>query len=376
MIRIESIELHEISMPLIAPFQTSFGITQQRRILLVEVGAEGLTGWGEVTAGEAPFYNPEWVDQAWLVLRNFLVPMLLGQSVERATDIPQLLARVRGSEMSKAALENAVWDIEAQQKQLPLSRLLGGTRHEIACGVSLGLRESIAELIDVVERELACGYQRIKLKIQPGQDLALVEAVRSRFPEILLSVDANSAYEIGDTAILQALDDFNLLMIEQPLAWDEIYEHAALQAMLKTAICLDECIRNLRHAQAAAALKACRVLNIKLGRVAGHSEARRIQGFAQLQGLPVWCGGMLESGVGRAHNVAMSTLPGFTLPGDVSASARYWQQDIIEPAVEVTPQGVIEVPAAPGLGYAVNRRRVQAITTARERFSETTMVTI
>jgi o-succinylbenzoate synthase len=375
MIHIDSIALHEIAMPLVAPFQTSFGVTQRRRILLTEINAEGLTGWGEVTAGEAPFFNSEWVDQSWLVLKNFLVPMLLGQSVESAADIPLLFARVRGAEMSKAALENGVWDIEAQQQGVPLSRLLGGTQREIPCGVSLGLRNTTAELIDVVERELAAGYQRVKLKIKPGRDLPLVEAVRARFPDIMLSVDANSAYDIADTMTLRTLDNYHLLMIEQPLQWDEIYLHAELQAMLRTPICLDECIHNVRHASAALALQACRILNVKLGRVGGHCEARRIQSFARDMGVPVWCGGMLESGIGRAHNVAMSTLPGFTLPGDVSASTRYWHQDIIEPSVEVTPRGTIVVSEALGLGYTVQRDRVAALTTAQQRFTANHTVT-
>lgn len=369
MIKIESIRLHEVSMPLVTPFQTSFGTTTQRRILLVEMQSEGLTGWGEVTTPENPFYNPESIDQAWVVLRDFLIPMLLGASLRAASDVPALLARVRGSEMSKAALENAIWDIEAQQKQKPLHQILGGVRQEVACGVSLGLRKDTAELLDVVEREVSNGYQRIKLKISPGQDVELVEAVRRKFPEILLSVDANSAYDISQIDMLRALDDFSLLMIEQPLQWDEIYLHARLQSLLKTAICLDECIHNIRHASAAVELHACRIINIKLGRVGGHTEAREIQKYAQEHGVPAWCGGMLESGIGRAHNIAMSTLLGITLPGDVSARKRYWKEDIVEPAIDITQRGTIIAPDTVGLGYTVCRDRIAKLTVSRQEFN-------
>jgi O-succinylbenzoate synthase len=264
--------------------------------------------------------------------------------------------------MAKAGVENAIWHAEAELKRIPLAKLLGGTFDEIACGVSLGIRENPQALVRKVDEELRNGYQRIKLKIKPGKDLEFVAAVRKEFPDIQLSVDANSAYELKDVDHLMRLDEFNLLMIEQPLQWDDIHSHAKLQSQLRTAICLDECINNTAHARAAIEVGACRIINIKLGRVGGHSAARQVHDVCRQNSLPVWCGGMLESGVGRAHNIAMSTLPNFTLPGDVSASQRYWKEDIIEPEVEVTSQGTIRVPNGTGLGYAVKRHLVDQLT--------------
>ena len=367
--RIDDITIREIHLRLKAPFETSFGSISDRKIILVEVQAGGVTGWGEVTAGEGPYYNSEAKDTSWIVLRDFIVPLVLGQSVESPEQIPALLGIIRGHEMSKAALENAVWDIAAQRHGVPLAKLLGGVQAEITCGVSLGIRSTPQELIEAIETELAAGYQRIKIKIKPGKDLEFISAVRTEFPNIQLMIDANSAYKLKDAPHLKKFDDYNLMMIEQPLDWDDFYEHSKLQAMLRTPICLDECIHNLHQTRAALELKACRILNIKLGRVGGHTEARHIAEFCQSKQVPVWCGGMLESGIGRAHNIAMSTLPGFTLPGDVSASRRYWDEDIIEPEVEVTPRGTIDVPRAPGLGYRVRRDRVEALTVRSETFS-------
>jgi O-succinylbenzoate synthase len=264
--------------------------------------------------------------------------------------------------MAKAGVENALWDAEARLKGIPLKNLLGGTLEEIACGVSLGIRETPQALVKKVEEELRSGYQRIKLKIKPGKDLDFVAAVRKQFPGIRLSVDANSAYQLEDSEHLKKLDEFNLLMMEQPLQWDDIYSHAKLQSRIRTAICLDECIHSAAHAQAAIESGACRIINIKLGRVGGYTSARQIHDLCQQHSLPVWCGGMLESGIGRAHNIAMSTLPNFTLPGDVSASRRYWTEDIIEPEVEVSSAGTIRVPHAPGIGYAVKRDLVDRLT--------------
>src|SRR6266567_2975206 len=301
--KIESITLREIRMRLKAPFETSFGVTQDRRIVLVEVIADGVSGWGEVTTIEAPSYNSETTDTAWHIISDFIAPLLVGKDLPNGTDVPQLLAAIRGHQMAKAGIENAI-------------------------GVSLGIRESPLALVKKVEEELSSGYQRIKLKIKPGKDLDFVAAVRKQFPAILLSVDANSAYSLLDTDHLRRFDQFALLMIEQPLEWDDIYSHAQLQARIRTAICLDECIQNAGHANAAIQLGACRIINIKLGRVGGHSAARNVHDVCRKHSVPVWCGGMLESGIGRAHNIAMSTLPGFALPGDVSASQRYWDQDI------------------------------------------------
>ncbi len=366
---IAAVHAREISMQLVAPFETSFGITHERRILLLEVEArDGSTGWGEVTAGEGPFYNPETTDTAWIVLRNFLVPLLLGKTIGTPDDALRAMEPVRGHEMAKAAVETAIWDLLAKQESVSLASMLGGTRCEIPCGVSLGIHKDMGKLLDRIEQELDAGYQRIKLKIKPGQDVQVVSAVRNRFPDIALTVDANSAYRMSDVALLQKLDAFQLTYIEQPLEWNEIYQHAALQRQLKTAICLDESIHNLRDVEAAIALGACRVINIKLGRVSGHTEARKIQAYCMEHEVPVWCGGMLESGIGRAHNIAMSSLPGFVLPGDVSASKRYWKEDIIQPAVEVEPNGTLHVPDSPGIGFEVNLQRIEQLTVRQQHW--------
>jgi len=371
---IELIAIRELKMRLKAPFETSFGVTHNRRILLVEVVADGVSGWGEVTTGETPSYNPETTDTAWHVISDFIAPLLTGKSIASAADVAALLAGIRGHEMAKAGVENALWDIEAQQKRLPLAKLVGGSWDEIRCGVSLGIRENPEALVNKVAEEVGNGYQRIKLKIKPGKDLEYVAAVRKEFPETQLSVDANSAYTLEDTEHLQKLDAFHLLMIEQPLRWDDIHSHAKLQKQIETAICLDECINSVNDAQAAIESGACRIINIKLGRVGGHSSARKVHDMCWQNNIPVWCGGMLEAGVGRAHNIAMSTLPNFTLPGDVSASARYWDEDIIDPEVEVTSQGTIRVPTTPGLGYKVKRELVEKLTVRKQDWAAATML--
>lgn len=367
--KIESITLREVQMELNAPFETSFGVSLHRRILLVEAVVDGVSGWGEVTASETPGYNSETTDTAWHVISDFIAPALIGKSIAHASDCPALLCSIRGHEMAKSGVENALWDAEARLRNVSLSKLLGGSLTEIASGVSLGIRENPASLVRKVEAELRSGYQRIKLKIKPEKDLDYVAAVRKEFPEILLSVDANSAYRLDDAPHLAKLDAHRLLMIEQPLHWDDIYAHSKLQAQIKTAICLDECINNARHALTAIELKACRIINIKLGRVGGHSEAKRVEETCRTHAIPVWCGGMLETGIGRAHNIAMSTLKGFSLPGDVSASKRYWSEDIIEPEVEVTAKGTIHVPTGPGIGFAVRRDRINRLTVRTNTWS-------
>ncbi|HYL65411.1 MAG TPA: o-succinylbenzoate synthase [Candidatus Methylomirabilis sp.] len=367
--KIESITLREIQMDLKAPFETSFGVSERRRIVLVEAVADGASGWGEVTAGEKPGYNAETTDTAWHVISDFIAPAIIGRTISAAGEFPKMIASIRGHEMAKSGVENALWDAEAQLKGVPLAKLVGGALEEIASGVSLGIREDPSSLVRKVEEELRSGYQRIKLKIKPGKDLEYVAAVRREFPDILLSVDANSAYRLEDASHLAKLDVFRLLMMEQPLNWDDIYAHSKLQSQIQTSICLDECISNSRHALAAIELKACRIINVKLGRVGGHSEARRVEEVCRTRSIPVWCGGMLETGIGRAHNVAMSTLPGFTLPGDVSASQRYWDEDVIEPEVEVTSKGTIVVPKAPGIGYAVKRGRIEKLTVRRNTWN-------
>jgi o-succinylbenzoate synthase len=365
---IESIILRQIQVKLKAPFETSFGKTWERRVVLVEVLAEGLSGWGEVTAGEGPFYNSETSDTSWLILTKFIVPLASNAKINSPADVPDVLRMIRGHGMAKAAFENALWDIEAQRRQIPLAKLLGGTRTEINCGVSIGIQESPDALVSVVEREVAAGYQRIKIKIKPQKDLDYIVAVRQRFPSVQLSVDANSAYRLEGAPHLKKFDDYSLLMMEQPLDWDDIYGHSLLQPQLGTAICLDESIHNSGHARAAIELGACRIINIKLGRVGGHSEAKRVEEVCRARNIPVWCGGMLETGVGRAHNIAMSSLAGFVLPGDVSASQRYWEEDIIEPEVEVSRAGTITIPSVPGIGYSVRAKRVEQLTVRKEIF--------
>jgi O-succinylbenzoate synthase len=364
--RLRKITLREIHLPLIAPFETSFGTSELRRILLVEADADGVVGWGESTAGEDPFYSYETVETAWHIIRDYLWPMIRGREFASAENVWEALAPVRGHNMAKGGLEAAIWDAEAKQKNVPLAKLLGGTRDEIISGVSIGIQPSIEALLAKVEKELAAGYQRIKIKIKPGKDIEPARALRERFPRIRLMVDANSAYALKDAPTLKQLDAFYLIMIEQPLGWDDIYSHAELQRQLDTPICLDECIHGYEQARAAIEVGACRIINIKLGRVGGHTAARRIHNLCEAKSIPVWCGGMLESGIGRAHNIAMSTLPNFSLPGDVSASRRYWTEDIIEPEVEVTRQGTIRVPTAPGIGYAPVLERIELRTRRRE----------
>jgi O-succinylbenzoate synthase len=364
--KIDAIILRELHLPLVRLFETSFGVTRNRRILLAEIKSEGLTGWGECTAGERPFFSGESTDSAWAVIVQELGPMLAAEPPAHGGECPRIFHQVRDNRMAKATLENAIWDIDAQRKGMSLSRLLGGVRETIPCGVSLGIHSSIPELLATIERELAAGYQRIKLKCKPGWDVEVFEQVRNRWPGITLSCDANSAYRLRDADHLVAFDAFDLLMMEQPLWHDDFYYHSMLQKRLQTPICLDESIHNRRDALAAIEMESCRIINIKLGRVGGFSEAIAVHNAAQERGIPVWCGGMLESGVGRSHNIALSTLENFTLPGDVSASARYWAEDIIEPEVTVSPSGEIAIPDTPGRGYEVRTELVERLTVRKE----------
>lgn len=364
--KLSSITLREIRMPLVHFFETSFGRVYDRRILLVSLEADGVRGWGECVAGEDPFYSPEWTETAWATIKHYLAPALLKGELRSGRECPALFSRVRGHRMAKAALENAIWDAEARLKQQPLWKLLGGTRREIACGVSIGIQDSPEQLLDKISTELAAGYRRIKIKVKPGWDINVLEKIRSRWADILLSVDANSAYTLDETEHLRKFDAFKLLMIEQPLWDDEIYLHARLQKALQTAICLDEAIHHARSAQFALETGACRIINVKVGRVGGFSEAKKVHDVALSHNVPVWCGGMLESGIGRAHNIALSTLENFRLPGDVSASKRYWQEDIIAPEVEVRSDGMIAISDEPGTGYRVLEDRIQKLTVREE----------
>jgi len=364
--KIDAITLREIHMPLVHFFETSFGRTTGRRIILVTVHAEGVEGWGECVAGEHPFYSDEDIDTAWHTLAGYFAPSLVGKNVESGREAIRYFPGVRGHRMAKGALENAVWDAEAIAKQVPLWKLLGGSRMELPCGVSIGIQESLEKLVEKVRTELDAGYQRIKLKCKPGWDLKIFERIRQECPKILLSCDANSAYTTKDFEHLKLFDQFNLLMIEQPLWNDDFYFHASLQKQIKTAICLDEVIRNARDAQASAELGACRIVNIKVGRVGGFTEAIKVHDVCEEHKIVNWCGGMLEAGIGRAHNIALSTLPNFTLPGDVSASKRYWKEDIIEPEVTVSPKGFITVSDKPGRGYELRPDLIEKLTVRKE----------
>jgi O-succinylbenzoate synthase len=369
-VKISAIELREIRLPLIHFFETSFGRTTERRIILARViDSDGAEGWGECTAGEGPFYSNEWVDSAWATLQQYLAPMVVGREVASAADTWTLMRHVRGHRMAKATIETACWDLEAKRAGVPLWKHLGGVQTEIACGVSIGIQESPDALIAKIEKEVAAGYQRIKIKIKPGWDLKIIEQVRQRFPDIRLMGDANSAYTLNDVPLFQALDEFKLMMFEQPLAHDDIFDHAELQRQIRTAVCLDESVRSAADAQHAIKLGSCRIINVKLGRVGGHAEAKRVEQVCRENNIPVWCGGMLESGIGRAHNIAMSTLAGFVLPGDVSASSRYWHEDIIDPAITVTASGTIKVPDKAGIGYDIDADRVQRLTVREERIT-------
>jgi O-succinylbenzoate synthase len=365
--KLDRIVLRQIQMPLVHFFETSFSRTYKRDIVLVEVQGDGLSGWGEVTAGENPFYNEEWTDSAWPVLRDYAAPRVLGRELASAADVAPLTKHIRGHLMARGGLETAVWDLEARRDGVPLWQKIGaGARREIPCGVSIGIQDSVEQLLDKIQTELDAGYQRIKMKIKPGWDVDVVRRVRERFPAIKLMADANSAYTLADIDHLKRLDDFYLMMIEQPLPHDDIIDHAELQRHLQTPICLDECIRNAHHAEQAIRLRACGIVNIKLGRVGGFSEARKVHDVCQSAGIPVWCGGMLEAGIGRAHNIALASLPNFVLPGDVSASKRYWKQDIIVPAVETTPAGTIELRDGVGFGYDLDHDFIKAITVREE----------
>jgi O-succinylbenzoate synthase len=367
--KIEQIELYHISMPLVSPFETSFGVETDRHGLIAVLRAGGLTGYGECVASREPGYSYETATTAWHILSDFIIPSVLGMEFASPADVIARFAPVRGHNMAKAALEMAVWDVLAQAQNVSLSRLLGGTRPAVSVGVSVGIHPTTQALLDRIERYLAEGYGRIKIKIKPGWDLEVVRQVRAHWPKVMLQVDANSAYTLADQALFEAMDEFKLLMIEQPLADDDIYEHSLLQPHLDTPICLDESIHSAAHARAALGLKACRVINIKVGRVGGLAEARRIHDLCYRQSTPVWCGGMLETGIGRAANVAIASLPGFTLPGDISASARYYAQDLVEPPFTLNSDSTISVPTGPGLGVQVVESRLRPVALRHGRFA-------
>jgi len=370
-VRIDRIELRLLRLPLVRFFETSFGRVHERVFLLVTVDGDGASGVGECVADANPYYSAETTRTAWHIITEFLAPLVLGRSFDHPREIYGALAVVRGHQMAKAAVEMAAWDLAARQQAVSLSTLLGGPRAgrsadslrtAIESGVSIGIQDSLDELVERVAIERAAGYRRVKIKIKPGWDVAAVERIRERFDDIPLMVDANAAYTLDDAPRLAELDRFDLMMIEQPLDYDDIRDHARLQRDLRTPICLDESIATVRAAAEAIELGACRIINIKPGRVGGHAESLRLHDLSRAHGVPVWHGGMLESGIGRAHNIHLSTLPNFSLPGDVAASRRYYAPDLIDPEIVVRPDGTIAVPEGPGIGVHIVADRVAAAT--------------
>lgn len=366
---IRQVEMRELRMRLLHPFETSFGSTQDRHIVLLKVADGAHAGWGEVTAAEGPFYSYETWETAWHVLRDYIIPQVIGKSLETAEGFQALVNGIRGHKMAKAGLETALWDLQAKTQGVPLWKMLGGTRQSIDCGVSIGIQPSIDKLLAKIDEELQSGYRRIKIKIKPGWDVEVVRQVRLAFPKIRLMGDANSAYTLADVDVFKKMDKYDLMMFEQPLHYEDMIDHAELQRRIDTPICLDESIHSADDARKAIGIGACRIINVKLGRVGGHHETKAVHDVCRDNGIPVWCGGMLESGIGRAHNVALSSLENFSLPGDVAASKRYWQEDIIEPAVEVSPDGRIEQTDASGIGYSVKEDLIGRLTVRSQVFS-------
>ncbi|MGG0668160.1 o-succinylbenzoate synthase [Lederbergia citrisecunda] len=368
--RITKVTIRNMKMRMKEPFSTSFGTMQDKHFLLLEVYDElGNSGWGESVAFDAPWYTEETVETSLHMLSDFLIPLLLGKEISHPDQVGNLFSPIRGNNMAKASIEGAIWDLYAKRKGISLAEALGGQRERIEVGISIGIQKDLAGLIDKVQRYLEEGYKRIKVKIKPGADVDVLRGLRSAFPDVPLMADANSAYSLGDIDLLKQLDDFGLLMIEQPLAHDDIVDHAVLQKQLKTPICLDESIHSVEDVRKAVELGSTKVINVKIGRVGGLSEAKRIHDYCMEKGVPVWCGGMLEAGIGRAHNIALTSLPNFTLPGDTAGSSHYWNKDIIEPEVIVT-NGYITVPTASGIGFTPNLRTIGEFMTDIWHFRE------
>ena len=367
--RIEKVTLRLMEMEMKAPFTTSFGTFKTREFILVEaVDADGTSGWGETVAFNVPFYSEETVKTNWHMLEDYLIPLILHKEIEHPDEVNEIFAPIRKNNMAKAAIEGAIWDVYAKQNNMSLAEALGGKRESIDVGISIGIQDTVEELVEIVRGFVNEGYKRIKVKIKPDWDVEVMRTLRSEFPDTAIMADANSAYSLNDTALLKQLDEFDLMMIEQPLASDDIIDHAKLQKELSTPICLDESIHSLEDAKKAVELGSTKIINIKIGRVGGLTEAVKIHDYCQENNIPVWCGCMLESGIGRAHNVALTTLPNFTLPGDTASSSRYWEKDLIEPEV-VSVDGLIEVPKAKGIGYEVNLETVDQFTVDKKEFN-------
>ncbi len=365
--KIEKIDLYQIRMPLVSPFGTSFGMTTDRDAIIVKIAADGLTGWGECVASWEPGYSYETTQTAWHILRDFLVPEVLGKDLQEPADVQHWMRGVRGHPLAKAAIDQAAWDLTAQRDGLSVAQKLAqpypeGPKERVKVGISIGTQPSVAATLDVIAENLAKGYGRIKLKIKPGHDIELARAARAAFPDTLIMLDANSAYRLEDAPLFQAMDDLNLLMIEQPLGHDDIYDHSQLRPLIQSPLCLDESITSADHARYAIALQACDIINVKPSRVSGWTEARQIHDLARAAGLGLWVGGMLETGIGRAAQLALAALPGFTLPSDISATERYYHQDIATRFTLNAADSTITVPTGPGLGIEVDEGALTAVT--------------
>ncbi|MFZ7102812.1 MAG: o-succinylbenzoate synthase [Peptococcaceae bacterium] len=369
MMKIRDVILRHVKMELKNPFTTSFMTFKDKEFILVEVvDEEGFSGWGECVAFPAPLYKEETLKTTWHILEDFLIPLIFKSNFSHPDDLENLFVSLKGNYMAKSAIEGAIWDLYAQQTGISLAHALGGVQNKIEVGISIGIQDSPAELLKVIERYLTEGYKRIKVKIKPGWDVNIIKLIRAAYPEVPLMADANSAYTLKDIDLLKRLDEFNLMMIEQPLAHDDIIDHADLQKELLTPICLDESIHTAEDVRKALKLGSCKVINIKIGRVGGLTQAIKIHDLCLANHIPVWCGGMLESGVGRAHNIAITTLPNFSLPGDTAGSSRYWFEDIITPEVTVE-NGYITVPENSGIGYDIDRKRLDHKTLYWQRYS-------
>jgi O-succinylbenzoate synthase len=367
--RIESVDLFHVRMRLQAPFETSFGVEHDRDALILRLRSEGVEGWGECVAGSFPGYSYETVETAWHVLESFFLPAILGQDLDGVADFRRRIVAYKGHPLARAGLELALWDLAGRSDGTSLARELGGTAIKVPVGVSIGIQPDAAALVRMVERHVAEGYRRVKVKIKPGRDVADVAAVRAAFPELALQVDANSAYALDDAPVFEAMDGMRLLLIEQPLAEDDLLDHASLQRNLTTPLCLDESILSVRHARQALECGACRVINIKPARLGGLSEAVAVHDLCRARGIPVWCGGMLETGIGRASNLALASLPGFVLPGDISASDRYYIEDIAWPRFSLNSDSTIDVPIGPGLGIEVDEGALKKVTLRSRTFT-------
>lgn len=371
---VERIDLYHISQPLVTPFVTSFGREEERQCLIVAIHGDGLTGWGECVANDSPGYSYETAKTAWHILSDFLIPSILGSDLQHPGQLSTLFSFVRGHPLAKAALDQAAWDITAKRDGISVAKKLMGAkgvepRQRVKVGVSIGIQPTIDKTLQVIHRHLDEGYERIKLKIRPGHDIDLASRVRSAFPSLTFMLDANSAYTLNDASIFQAMDDLDLLMIEQPLGYEDIYNHSLLRPMIKTPLCLDESIHSADHARFALAIGACDIINIKPARVGGWTEARKVHDLCRKAQVPVWCGGMLETGVGRAGQLALASLPGFTLPGDISATNRYYAEDIAMPSFKLNAgDSTITVPNKPGLGVDVDLDRLTSVTIREEKF--------